>query len=72
MTTIVRKEIPKSEEIEKILDSIKCPKCPGEIGIDNGIVPITFKVTKDIRDKYVLSRLAYDLGVIDTLANDIF
>jgi len=72
LTTIVSKEIPKSEEIAKILNSIKCPKSPGEIGIDNGIVPMTFKATKDIRDKYVLSRLAYDLGVIDTLANDLF
>ena len=72
LTTIVSKEIPKSEEIEKILDSIKCPKSPKEIGIDNDIVPTTFKATKDIRDKYVLSRLAYDLGVIDTLANDVF
>lgn len=27
----------------------------------------TFKATKDIRDKYVLSRLAWDQGVLDEL-----
>ena len=28
---------------------------------------VTFQATKDIRDKYVLSRLAWDLGVMDEL-----
>ena len=28
---------------------------------------MTFQATKDIRDKYVLSRLAWDLGVMDEL-----
>ena len=71
LTTIVSKEMPKSEKIEKILDSIGCPKSPSEIGIDNSIIPTTFKATKDIRDKYVLSRLAFDLGVIDTITDGI-
>ena len=72
ITDIVKNEIPGSEEIERILDSIKCPKTPDEIGIDNSLIPMTFKATKDIRDKYVLSRLAYDLGVIDTVASDLY
>ena len=71
LTEIVKNEIPSSEEIERILDSIGCPKSPAEIGIDNAIIPMTFKATKDIRDKYVLSRLAFDLGVIDTLTDGI-
>ena len=72
LTDIVKNEIPTSAEIEKILDAIKCPKSPCEIGIDNSLIPLTFKATKDIRDKYVLSRLAHDLGVIDTLASDLY
>ena len=28
---------------------------------------LSFRATKDIRDKYVLSRLAWDLGVLDEL-----
>ena len=71
LTTIVDNEIPKSTEIEKILDSINCPKSPKEIGIDDSVIPTTFKATKDIRDKYVLSRLAFDLGVIDELVDEI-
>ena len=43
------------------------PKTVEEIGLENNIVPLSFKATKDIRDKYVLSRLAWDLGVLDEI-----
>ena len=35
-----------------------------EIGLDEDTLPMTFRATKDIRDKYVLSRLCFDLGII--------
>ena len=57
--------IPPSEEIERILDSINAPKACDEIGIDEKILPMTFKASKDIRDKYVLSRLCWDLGITE-------
>lgn len=72
LKAIINGEIPKACEIEKILDSIKCPKSPKDIGIDVSALPMTFKATKDIRDKYVLSRLAFDLGIIDELASECF
>lgn len=68
---IVREEIPSGEEIINILRKIDCPTSPEQIGIDPAILPLTLKATKDIRDKYVLSRLAFDLGVLDELAESI-
>lgn len=62
---IIREEIPSQKEIAAILDQIGAPKTPAEIGIDCDLLT-TFKATKDIRDKYVLSRLLWDLGLIDT------
>ena len=64
---IIEEEIPALEEIDRILDVVNAPKSASEIGIDEAIVPMTFKASKDIRDKYVLPRLAWDLGVIDEL-----
>ena len=58
---IIRQEIPAQKEIEQILEKIDAPKTAKEIGIDCDL-SITFKATKDIRDKYVLSRLFWDLG----------
>lgn len=61
---IIHEEIPSSKKINQILDSIGAPKTATEVGIDCSLIT-TFKATKDIRDKYVLSRLLWDLGVID-------
>ncbi len=62
---IVAQEIPSGKTLEKLLDSVGCPKTPKEIGIDSSTVPETFAATKDIRDKYILSRLVFDLGLTD-------
>lgn len=61
---IIREEIPSENEIDQILDSIGAPKTPDGIGISCDLFTV-FKATKDIRDKYVLSRLLWDLGEID-------
>ena len=63
---IIKKEIPTKKEIEDILTSIGAPKSIEEIGIDCDI-KFALKATKDIRDKYVLSRLLWDLGELDDI-----
>ena len=65
---IVNEEVPSASEIEKILDTIGAPKSVKEIGIDESILPMTVKAAKDIRDKYVLPRLLWDLGILDEFA----
>ncbi len=63
IVAVINEEIPEPQFIESILDKIHCPKTAEEIGIDPKILPMTFAATKDIRDKYVLSRLCWDLGI---------
>lgn len=65
--SVINEEIPSSEEIEKLLKKIGAPLTVEEIGLDQKDLGITFKATKDIRDKYVLSRLCQDIGVIDEI-----
>ena len=64
---VIDEELIPSKEIEKILDSIGAPKFCNEIGIEKEILPMTFYATKDVRDKYILSRLCWDLGIIDDI-----
>lgn len=64
---IIDEEMPSSKEIEMLLDKLGAPKTLEDIGLHCSILPITFKATKDIRDKYVLSRLCWDLGIIDDI-----
>ena len=64
--SIIKDDMPSVKEINSILDEINAPKTMSEIGIDCDALT-TLKATKDIRDKYVLSRLLWDLGLIDNI-----
>ena len=64
---IINEEIPPADEIEKILETIGAPRSLEEIGLSSSIIPGSFCASRDIRDKYVLSRLAFDLGLTEEL-----
>ncbi len=57
--------IPSSTFIENLLNKIGCPTTFKEINVDEIILPNVLRFTKDIRDKYVLTRLLFDIGVLD-------
>ena len=64
---IMEEELPTAEQLEKLLDTIQAPKSLAQIGVEESMLGVIFRATKDIRDKYVLSRLCWDLGIIDEL-----
>ena len=67
---IIEEELPSSESLEKLLNTIGLPADFNGVGMDNSLVPTAFEFSKDIRDKYVLSHLAWDLGIpTDELIN---
>ncbi len=65
---ILREELPTAEEFEKLMAVLGIP---AELDADAETAGLMFKATKDIRDKYVLSRLAWDLGVLEELAQTL-
>ncbi len=58
---IIKTEIPTAKRLDELFDLLGAPKTFKELGIDADLY-FTFLATKDIRDKYVLSRLLWDLG----------
>jgi ATP-dependent helicase/nuclease subunit B len=54
-------------ELERLLKAIGAPCSVEEIGLSADILRPTFEATKDIRDKYVLSRLCWDLGILEDI-----
>jgi len=68
---ILEEELPSAKEIERILDTIGIDGDPQSLGVSKEQQKLSFKATKDIRDKYVLSRLAWDFGILDELCNMI-
>ncbi|MBQ1196785.1 MAG: sn-glycerol-1-phosphate dehydrogenase [Clostridia bacterium] len=69
---IIDEELPSVEEFEAILDSIEAPKTLEAIGLDSATLAMTLKSTKDIRDKYVLPRLLWDIGELDAVCERVF
>jgi glycerol-1-phosphate dehydrogenase [NAD(P)+] len=61
----VIKTLPKSEELEKTMLSIGLPTKFSEIGLNDDDVKTAVLLARDIRDKYVLGRLLWDLGLTD-------
>ena len=64
---IIREELPSFAQIDLLLKTIGIPETLSEIGTVDEMLPAVFRATKDIRDKYVLSRLAWDLGILDDI-----
>jgi glycerol-1-phosphate dehydrogenase [NAD(P)+] len=69
--TSIMEELPAAAEVETVLRSVGCPLTVEELGLKPALLPMTLKASKDIRDKYVLSRLLWDLGVLDDFAERI-
>ncbi len=65
---ILDEELPTYQQLSDLLDTVGISKNLQTIGVDPSIARRTFCVTKDIRDKYVLSRLAWDMGILDELS----
>ena len=64
-------DLPTGAQVEAILDAIDAPKTCEDIGISRQLLPMTVKAAKDIRDKYVLSRILWDLGILEEFAETL-
>jgi glycerol-1-phosphate dehydrogenase [NAD(P)+] len=64
---ILQDELPDYGELCKLVDVVGISRDLADIGVSHEDAKITFRATKDIRDKYVLSRLAWDLGILEEL-----
>lgn len=62
---IMDEELPSYETVEKALKTVGAPTTAQEIGFDSQTVNTAFRMTKDIRDKYIGCRLLWDLGELD-------
>ena len=61
--SIMEQELPSLKELEALLDDMGIPKTLEELGTPEEYFPVILAATRDIRDKYVLSRLMWDLGL---------
>lgn len=65
----ILKEVPSHDEIRNILKKIGAPVTLNELGVDKDIILDGLVYAKEIRDRYTVLQLAWDLGVLGDLAD---
>ncbi len=71
LLSIIREELPPYDELYALWASLGAPSSVSALGIEGDLTKI-FEATRDIRDKYVLSRLVFDLGLTAGMRGDAF
>jgi glycerol-1-phosphate dehydrogenase [NAD(P)+] len=64
-------QLPSAEDLEQFYREIGHPLSCKEYGLTDGEIRFAFTAAKDIRDKYVLGRLLWDLGLLDEVAAQV-
>ena len=62
--------MPKEAFVKGILEDLDAPVNPLELGIDCGMVSDSIEVAKEVRDRYTLLQLLWDLGILKTAAEE--
>lgn len=63
--------LPSYQQVYDFMNSIGAPVHASSFGITDEQIRTTFTMTKDIRDKYIASRLLWDLGELENAANQL-
>ena len=63
--------LPASETVAGLLRSLDSPCLPGQIGVDTELLRNTFRYCKEVRARYTILQMIWDLGLLDTLADQV-
>ncbi|MBQ0125691.1 MAG: sn-glycerol-1-phosphate dehydrogenase [Clostridiales bacterium] len=64
--------LPSYDDLAAVFDAAGAPKTVEEIGVTKEAERAAFLITKDIRDKYIGSRLLWDLGELEEVCDELF
>ena len=63
--------LPSSESIMELLRSLQSPCLPAEIGVDGQLLKDTFLYCKEVRARYTILQLLWDLELLDPLSDQV-
>jgi glycerol-1-phosphate dehydrogenase [NAD(P)+] len=67
MQAAMEEELPTLEALDKLMRGVGMPMTPADLGLPAQDVRDAFVHSRDLRDKYMLSSLIWDLGWMDTV-----
>ena len=63
--------LPSSAEVMEVLQGLDSPCLPGEIDVDAELLKRTFMYCKEVRARYTILQMVWDLGLLDTLSDEV-
>ena len=69
--TALLRALPASETVMELLRSLDSPCLPGEIGVDKEMLKNTFLYCKEVRARYTILQLVWDLDLLDPLSDQV-
>jgi glycerol-1-phosphate dehydrogenase [NAD(P)+] len=68
IAALAAEQLPAADNMQSLLQSVQEPVLPCEIGIPDDAVLDAFIGSREIRDKYILTSLLWDIGLLDEMA----
>ncbi len=63
--------LPASEQVADLLKSLGAASTPEEIDVDMAMLKNTFLYCKEVRARYTILQMVYDLGLLDDLSYEV-
>ena len=69
--SVLLEELPASETVMELLRSLESPCLPQEIGVDYALLRDTFRYCKEVRARYTILQMLWDLDLLDRLSDQV-
>ena len=65
------RSLPSSDYVADLLQGLGSPALPAEIGVDGKLLKNTFLYCKEVRARYTILQLVWDMGLLDSLSDEV-
>ena len=65
------KSAPQASEIYRVLEKMEAAKVPADVGISRAYVSDSIRYGKELRDRYTILQLMWDIGELDKAAEEL-
>ena len=69
--TTLLSALPTSAYVSGLLEGLGSPYLPAQIGVDKALLRDTFLYCKEVRTRYTILQMLWDLGILETVADAV-
>ena len=69
--TLIQQELPNLDSLEAMMESLGEPTNPAQIGVSPQLVEDAVVLAKEVRNRFTILQVLWDLGLLDRYAKEI-